>query len=761
MLAGMAVIRQANVTADMSFFLPSNPSAEQQVLVDQLKNGSVSRLLMLSIDGGDAVQRAHVSRQLREALVSQGLFVTVQNGAQEGLDKERDFLLRHRYVLSPAVTPDHFTVQGLREAVGETVDLLTSPMGTLIKPFVMHDPTGELFTLLSGLNPGSQPPLEEGVWASRDGLRAMLLLQTRALGSDMDGQEHAIESIKNAFEHLVTLADLKALRLNMSGPGVFAVNSRAVIKQEVSQLFLISSIAMLALLWGVYRSVRLMLFGLIPVVSAVVAGVVAVSLAHDTVFAITIGFGTSLVGEAVDYAIYYFLQSSRGGLDEWRKRFWPTVRLGVMTTVFGFGALLFSGFPGLAQLGLHSLSGVVCAALVTRFVLPAIVGDKVRAPDPGRVGAMMSGALRRARLLRWPLLLLTLVSFSYLLIHRHALWTPDLSALSSVTAQEASRDAHLRSDLGAPDARYMVVVNAPEKELALEGAERAARQLDVLVQQGQIGGYDNPARFLPSQSMQQSRRDALPTATVLRERLAVALADSPLSASRLESFVEDVDIARNKPLMTREDLEGSAFALLVDSLLTRSSSGWTVLMPLRPVEGGAPDIPASVVRASLGGTGAVFIDMKDEFESLYGQYITEAQWLSLAGLLCIVALLFWSLRSVAQVVQVMFPLVSAVILVVAGLHVSGERLHLLHLIGILLVVAVGSNYALFFVRTNDPSDMDDLAVMSLITACMTGAIGFGVLILSSVPVLHAVGITVGPGVILALVLAAAWARVQR
>ena len=153
--------------------------------------------------------------------------------------------------------------------------------------------------------------------------------------------------------------------------------------------------------------------------------------------------------------------------------------------------------------------------------------------------------------------------------------------------------------------------------------------------------------------------------------------------------------------------------------------------------------------------------MKDEFESLYGQYISEALWLSLAGLVCIVALLFWSLRSAAQVVQVMFPLGSAVILVVAGLHVSGERLHLLHLIGILLVVAVGSNYALFFVRTNDSSDMDDLAVMSLITACMTGAIGFGILIFSSVPVLHAVGITVGPGVILALVLAAAWARVHR
>jgi len=93
---------------------------------------------------------------------------------------------------------------------------------------------------------------------------------------------------------------------------------------------------------------------------------------------------------------------------------------------------------------------------------------------------------------------------------------------------------------------------------------------------------------------------------------------------------------------------------------------------------------------------------------------------------------------------------------VAGLYASGVRLHLLHLIGLLLIFAVGSNYALFFVRGDKTSKMDDLALMSLVTACMTGAIGFGVLVFSSVPVLQAIGVTVAPGLILALILAAAW-----
>lgn len=279
-----------------------------------------------------------------------------------------------------------------------------------------------------------------------------------------------------------------------------------------------------------------------------------------------------------------------------------------------------------------------------------------------------------------------------------------------------------------------------------------------------MGGYDSPARFLPSEAEQQRRREALPTAAVLRERLAIALVDSPLSASRLEAFVEAVSAARSAPLMTRQDLDGSALSVAVDALLTSSKqeegrgklSEWTVLMPLWPGVDALNELSPTILKNALAGTGALFIDRRDEFEALYGQYIAQARGLSLAGLLCIVALQAWSLRSVVKVAQVLWPLCSAVILVVAGLYASGVRLHLLHLIGLLLIFAVGSNYALFFVRGDKTSKMDDLALMSLVTACMTGAIGFGVLVFSSVPVLQAIGVTVAPGLILALILAAAW-----
>ena len=759
MLAGAIVVWNSHFSADMSFFLPAKPSAEQQVMVDQLKEGVVTRLLMVAIGGGDAAQRAAASRDLRGRLGKLPEFVAVQNGQSGSLDADRDFLFQHRYLLSPAVKPERFTVDGLRDAIANSVDLLASPAGMMIKPMLPRDPTGELIEILGALNAGAQPNVREGVWASRDGERAMLLTQTTALGSDTDGQENAISLIRSEF---AAGSPGGTLKIQISGPGVFAVTSRATIKHEVSRLSAISTLAIIAVLFFVYRSARLMTLGLLPVVSGALAGIVAVSLVYGTVFGITVGFGSALIGEAVDYSIYYFVQSSKLGVKQWRERFWPTIRLGVLTSICGFAALLFSGFPGLSQLGLYSLSGVLAAAIVTRFILPPLAGSNFAMRDLSHLGPALISGIKLLQRLRWPIVALALAAVVFLGVNRNHLWHPNLSALSTASAEESATDMALREDIAAPDARYMAVITAPDREAVLQAAERAGQQLDGLIAQGLIGGYDSPTRFLPSLAMQAARRASLPSVDELQSRLQAAQVDSPLAASKLGGFLEDVDKAQAQGNVTRETLNGTSLALIVDSLLLQRSAGWSVLLPLRPPGGDKGiDIAIEPVRAALAGSGALFVDMKNEFDTLYNDYLHEATLLSLAGFFAIVTLLAVTLRSARRLAAVLLPLLIAVVLVIAGLHLAGEQLHLLHLIGMLLIVAVGSNYALFFDRSNSGEGLDSQTLVSMAVANLTTAIGFGTLALSKVPVLHAVGITVGPGAILALLLSACFVGQQR
>lgn len=117
MSLGGAIVWNARFVNDLSFFLPTEPTAEQRVLVDQLRDSVVSRLLMVAIEGADSAGRAAVSRDLRTRLAKMPEFASVRNGETGSLDAEREFLFAHRYLLSPAVGAERFSVEGLRAAI--------------------------------------------------------------------------------------------------------------------------------------------------------------------------------------------------------------------------------------------------------------------------------------------------------------------------------------------------------------------------------------------------------------------------------------------------------------------------------------------------------------------------------------------------------------------------------------------------------------------------------------------------------------------
>jgi predicted exporter len=69
---------------------------------------------------------------------------------------------------------------------------------------------------------------------------------------------------------------------------------------------------------------------------------------------------------------------------------------------------------------------------------------------------------------------------------------------------------------------------------------------------------------------------------------------------------------------------------------------------------------------------------------------------------------------------------------------------------------VGSNYALFFGNRNSEG-ISPQTLTSIVFANLTTVAGFGLLGFSQVPVLQAIGRTVGPGAVLALIFAASFA----
>ena len=761
--AAALIVARARFSADLSAFLPRLPSAAQRLLVDQLQNGLAAHLILVAIEGGDATERARAATAMTAQLGAQSAFLSVNDGENSIEQRDRTFVFEHRYLLSTAVTAERFSIDGLRSAMETSLDLVDSPAGVLAQPLLRADPTGETLQIIDQLDSNGAPYREQGVWSSADGQRALLIVETRASGSDTDAQAAALTAIRAAFAAAAPAPS--GLRLLLSGPAVFTVDARNTIKRQVTRLSLLSSALIIGLLLLVYRSGAMLLLGLLPVVSGALTGIAAVALGAGIVHGITLGFGITLIGESVDYSVYLLIQARRdprgAGKLEVPARLWRTIGLGVLTSICGFASLLPSSFPGLSQLGLFSICGLAAAAATTRWVLPQLIPQRLHLRDLRPFGAASMRLLSRMRGFGIAAILLGALCAAFLYAHRATLWNRDLAALSPVAAAAQALDGQLRSELGAPDISNLVVVSGTDQESVLQRAEIVGRQLDTLKVRGDIAGYDSPARYLPSRRTQALRLASLPDAATLRERVRAATAALPLRPEALGDFIQSVETARTAAPLEYDALAHTSMALALDALLWHHSNLWFGLLPLRADRSGAAghgpasgDIDIEQVRAAIADNppGTVLaLNMKQETDALYAGYLHEAVRLSLWGLGAIVLLLSLALRRASRIARVIAPLVLAVLVVGAALIAGGVQLTILHLIGLLLIVAVGSNYALFFDRrtTADATDLP-LTLASLLIANACTVIGFGVLGLSNLPVLSALGTTVAPGTLLAL-----------
>jgi predicted exporter len=749
-VVAIAVLMRTSMRADMAAFLPRSSTPAQEVLIEQASSGASSRIVLLAIEGAPPDTLVSLSKALASRLRQDERFTDVLNG-DEASSGIRDFVWDNRYLLSDKVSGEHFTVPGLHSALVNDLGLLGSDMAPLIKQTLPSDPTGEILTLLSRLAGPSRPHTSGGVWLSSDEGRAVLIAHTRAAGFDIDAEASALSLIHAAFDGVrLDVPEASSARLLATGPVVFAVDTRDTTVGDATRLSILATVIIAGLLVFAYRSPLVLLLGLLPVASGALAAVAGVSLAFGFVHGITLGFGVTLLGESVDYAIYLFTQTMRG--DPPRAtitRIWPTLRLCALTSMVGFAIMLFSDFVGFAQLGAFSIIGLIAAIGVTRFVLPQLMPRGFFASGAEIIGHWLIEAMSYRVWLRPLIVLVTLAGGLSLALHRGGFWDSDLTNLSPISSALQTLDRTLRSDLGVPDLRYFVVLRADTEQSALEASEMLAGRLQALVTERRIGSYDVPSAILPSERSQKARRAALPDRDTLHARMTEAVSGLPFRAETFEPFFSDVARARSAPLLTPADLP-SALALRVDSMLVQRNRGWELIAPLYEV--GDPASIASAL-ATADVPGAQLIDLQQESAELLQRFQNEAANLAVIGSAAIVVLLSLFLRSLARVAAVAAPLAAALVITAALLTLGGGKLSIFMMVGFLLTVAVGSNYCLFFERAYGDAEAQKRSIASVVLANLCTVSAYGIMSLSTIPVLHDIGVTVAIGTFLSMLFA--------
>jgi predicted exporter len=226
--------------------------------------------------------------------------------------------------------------------------------------------------------------------------------------------------------------------------------------------------------------------------------------------------------------------------------------------------------------------------------------------------------------------------------------------------------------------------------------------------------------------------------------------------------VQDMKQARAAAPISRASLDQTAVAPLIDALLLRQKNSVTAFVPLHaPV--GQSHINTVQLQKKLAEQHfktVQLLNVKQELGSLYAHYLNEAIVQALIGGAAVLLLLLAWLKSITRWARVCWPLLLALVLTLGGLVALQIPLGVLHLVGLLLVLALGSNYALFFDQLahgdSGTSDNHSDTLASLLLANLTTVISFGLIAFSQIPALSALGRVVAPGALLALCLAAAW-----
>jgi len=730
-LMAIYVASHLQLSFDLSAFFPKQASLSHEVLLEQFKSGPGSRLLVIGLSGAERDELTDLSDRLRARLAPHPEFLNVANGEFDLLEARVPSPIDRYYLLMADI---NYGQESLAKALRERLREMALGGGTNFLNLVSRDPWLVTLRLLARLAPAGS---DGEMWFSADG-SAVLMAETRVEAIDLTGQATAIEVVKSEFSQLSAGSPV---RLDITGVGAFGVELQGIIRSEAMKRSVLACLALILVLLVVYRSPGMIILATFPIGLGFLSGLTILTIVFEQVHGITLAFGFTLLGIAIDYPLHLFSHARQAEPLAAARHIWPTLRLGAVSTAAAYLVMSVSGSAGLAQLGLFSFSGVLVAALATRYWIPEMVGSRRSQSRPTALSAPPV-------LTFWPSILALMAAIGLTGWNwEKGFWDDNIASLSPVPEERLKRDAMLRSAMGTPDMRYQLVLHAASLEALLEESENLDSFLQKAVDDGVINNWQSVTRLLPSQSLQRARQQAIPERIILEDRLRAAISGTPFKSDAFEPFLTNAEAARTLAPLQPEDFELTPLGAWMGAHLLRIGDRWVALVSMNGIE--LDELGARVVAR---GGNLRLVDLQRSSRDLMRDYRhSAARSFGLACLL-IVGLLLFGRRYISSLTWIVTTVTSALAMTVALVLLTHGQLTVIHVVALLLVLGLGLDYALFLGKQEFGPDR--YATRQAVTACaVSTTLAFGILATSSIPLLRFLGLTVAIGSAISFMLA--------
>ncbi|MCQ2091880.1 MAG: MMPL family transporter [Fibrobacter sp.] len=729
----LGVLSPWNVETDLYSVLPDSSEfknvseAEKALSARSMRNISV----LLGHENFDVAKNA--AETIEQTFSKDAGFEETRLHVDANSMKEmRGFLFEKRYVLqSPSVREalKNGDLSSLQDAAAQKIygAFSMADLGNLEwDPLLLGEQNFDYFTLESPLMSGKFS-LRDGVLAAADS-NVTYVMWSAVISNSTSAMANDGHVLGRLYETLDSLRMVEpGLKIAKSGVPFHSYESSRNAQSEIAWISGISIVLILILLLTVYRSTLPILCTVGSIGIAAAAALATTWLLFGSIHIFTFVFGTSVIGVSIDYAIHFFTDWKKGSSGfEVRRHILKGLLLGFMTTELSYIALTFADFPLLKQMSVFSIAGLASSFATILLLFPCLPQNKkagvLPTIIPQKFISLYLGAPRKwvANVVKVALLL-ALVPGLYLLNVQTDMRT--MYSMSDELKTSEVLSAKL-NNLGI-SANYFIVEGASPEEV-LRTEEDLVKRLDVAKQDSLIKNFLATSSLIPSQKIQNETIENL-------RNIVLSPKDSNSTNESLHQYLEGVGITNDSAFVN--SLKVTPEYLTVESKVPQSFKSLLNMLWIGEVNGKyySAVLPLHVskdfdISKLADGNPKVYAvnKMGNINDTLTNLSRVALMLVAIAYVIVFVILvLVYKFRTAVRIIRA--PVIACLFLA-SVFGYAGITFNFFAIVGIILTLGIGIDYALFF---NEGGRKNLTTALAVMLSATTTVISFGSLSFSS------------------------------
>ena len=615
--------------------------------------------------------------------------------------------------------------------------------------FITGDPLGFkdiVMGRLVHLAPTQSANIYKGQLISKDGKHLLIIADSAASSTDTGFARQTAALINTIAADLEQLHAKSGYRITLTPMGAYriALDNELIVRKDVHNAILFATLGIVLLLIFTFPRPYLGLLSLLPAIAGAMTAFFVFSLIHDSVSLMVLGFGGAIISISVDHGIAYLLFLDRPhrtyGKDA-SKEVRAVGLVAALTTIGAFAALNFSGFPILEQLGQFTALGIAFSFIFVHTVFPLFFPEmppahRRRRPLQNSVDKLAGAGKKGA----FAALLFAVVMLFFAKPH----FNVSLSSMNTVSTDTKAAENMVSKVWGMEFNKiYLMTEGETLNDLQLKGD----RLVEMLAHERHTGSLSSG--FVSSMVFPGAERQQLNFAawkefwnsnrvTELENYIKEASLSFGFTTDAFEPFFEMLNANSYDPeTMAIPEKFFELMGITVD----QERKTWLQVSSLKTEK----SYRAEAFHVKYGTLGKIFDP--NFFSQKLGRllFATFTKMLVIIGL-SVMVLLFLYFVDLSLTLISLLPVIFALISTLGTLNLIGHPLDIPGLMLAIIVIGMGIDYSLFFVRSyqryGDPAHQYfGLIRMTVFLAGASTIIGFGVLCTAQHSLLRSAGIT--------------------